>query len=72
MHFDGARTDSKRFATAARDVGMAAACYDVSTHSQFMQAGRWLFPPVGELVSRTFGEPAIPQRFDARDLYTPR
>lgn len=62
----------KCFATAARNVGMAAACYEVGTHSQFMQAWAAGFSHLsGELISRTFGEPTVPQRFDARDLYTP-
>jgi hypothetical protein len=49
---------------------MAAACYDVGTHSQFMQAWAAGFSHLsGELISRTFGDPVVPQRFDARDLY---
>lgn len=62
----------KRFATAAQDAGMAAACYDVGTHSQFMQAwAAGCSHLSGELISRTFGEPVVPQRFGARDLYPP-
>lgn len=61
-----------RFAAAARDAGMAAACYDVGTHSQFMQAwAAGCSHLSGELISRTFGEPVVPQRFGARDLYAP-
>lgn len=60
----------KRFATAARDAGMAAAYYDVSTHSRFMQAWAAGFSHLsGDLISRTFGEPVVPQRFGACDLY---
>ncbi|WGM30708.1 hypothetical protein [Brevundimonas sp. NIBR11] len=60
----------KRFAATARDVGMAAAYYDVGTHSQFMQAWAAGYSHLsGELISRNFGEPAVPQRFAARDLY---
>lgn len=74
VHLSGgarqAQDSLKRFATAARDVGMAAACCDVGTHSQFMQAWAAGFSHLsGNLISRTFGEPVVPQRFGARDLY---
>lgn len=63
----------KRFAMAARDFGLAAAYYDVGSHSRFMQTWAAGFSHLsGDLISRTFGEPVVPQRFDARDLYAPR
>lgn len=62
----------KRFAATARDVGMAVGYYDVRTRSRFMQTWAAGFTHLsGELISGTFGQPVIPQRFEARDLYAP-
>ena len=58
------------FAGAARKARMAAVCYGVSTHSQFMQAWAAGFSHLsGELIAQRFGNPIVPQRFGARDLY---
>ncbi|MDB5421737.1 MAG: hypothetical protein JWR59_1684 [Brevundimonas sp.] len=58
------------FAEAARCARMAAGFSEVHSHSQFMQAWAQGFSHLsGELISRTFGDPLVPQRFDAHDLY---
>lgn len=66
----GALDQLTRFATAARDAQMAAVHSEVFTHSQFIQAWAAGFTHLsGELISHTFGQPVVPQRFGARDLY---
>jgi hypothetical protein len=59
-----------RFASAARAGQLAAGFYAVSSHSRFVQAwAAGLTHVAGDLISRIYGDAAVPRRFTMEDLY---